>query len=288
MPTTCPLCNLDRASPLFEKQGYTLVRCANCELVWVANPPSTDAIIKLYSFESGYHKVVDTHPTTSPVSNRAFNEYRSISHLRTPGRLLDIGCSSGAFLSVAQANGWAVTGIELSADTARLAREQKGLDVRVGTVFDQEFEEASLDVITLWDVIEHMPQPGAALERIRHWLKDDGMVVLETPNIGGLFPRVSYRFARMLNYWPHPEPPGHLFQFSKSTMERLLNKAGYSVMSITDHRIPLAYSFGTIRTLLGLPKRLAYAMAFAPLAAIGPWVGAGDTIRVIARKSKAT
>ena len=145
-----------------------------------------------------------------------------------PGRLLDIGCSAGFFLDEARRAGWSVSGLEKSADTAALARALHDVDVTVGTLGqDDSLPSASFDVVTLWDVIEHVPEPLATLRRAHNLLSRDGVIAIQTPNIGGLFPRMSYLVARRLDYWPHPEPPGHLFQFSTRTLDRLLCMAGF-------------------------------------------------------------
>ena len=159
------------------------------------------------------------------------------------------------------------------------------MDVTVGTLGqDDSLPSASFDVVTLWDVIEHVPEPLATLRRAHNLLSRDRVIAIQTPNIGGLFPRMSYLVARRLDYWPHPEPPVHLFQFSTRTLDRLLRTAGFRIDSIKHASIPLTYSFGDWNTLRHSPKRMSYALAFAPLAAIGPSLRMGDALLAIARK----
>lgn len=285
MSNSCPNCGSSSATEIFTKKGYVLVKCSSCGLVRVANPPSEEELKQLYSFETGYHSNLDHDAVEAGHQTRAEHNYDFLKkYCPRPGRLVDIGCSTGLFLRVAQASGWDVSGVEMSPDSSRVARDRYGLDVQTGTIADSHFPAKSLDVVTLWDVIEHLPQPGEALEPIREWLADDGVLILETPNIDGLFPSMSYKLARRLDHWPHPEPPGHLFQFSKKTLASMLLKAGFRIENIRDERIPLDYSFGSLNALIRSPKRSLYGLAFAPTALIGPWVGAGDTIKVTARK----
>ncbi len=105
-----------------------------------------------------------------------------------------------------------------------------------------------------------------------------------TPNIDGLFPRLSYRLAHRLDYWPHPEPPHHLYQFSAATLSALTRKAGYEIVRADQTRIQLGYSFGGPASWKASPKLLAYAALFAPSAVIGPWFGLGDWLYLAARR----
>jgi hypothetical protein len=115
-------------------------------------------------------------------------------------------------------------------------------------------------------------------------LKPGGWFVLSTPNIDGLFPRMAYKLAHRLNYWPHPEPPYHLYQFSVRTLSAMLGKAGFVPGPVRHSSIELAYTFGTVATLARMPKRLAYAVALAPLVKLGPLIGQGDWFYLAARK----
>jgi len=254
----------------------------------VGDPPDPERLRNLYSFDAGYHTSCagDDGPEGDLVARAAREHFEILSRYRRPGRVLDVGCSSGHFLRVARENGWQTQGLEISADTARTARERFGLDVSAGTLDDVALPERHFDVVTMWDVIEHLRDPRGAMSIVHRILKDDGLVVFLTPNIGGLFPRVSYAVSRIAHYWPHPEPPHHLFQFSKSTASRLARESGFTVRALLDRRISLRYTFGDFAGLLKSPGQLLYAAVFAPIAAVGPWIGAGDEMVVVAEKAK--
>jgi 2-polyprenyl-3-methyl-5-hydroxy-6-metoxy-1,4-benzoquinol methylase len=282
----CVICGNRKAAHLFTKEGFELAKCRGCGLVFVTNPPSTDDLERLYSFDHGYHaKYATVEADTTFETTIARDHMAALSRLKPGGRLLDVGCSAGIFLKQARDAGWEVFGIERSPNTAEVARSRFGLDVKTGALTEGIFPAGFFDAVTLWDVVEHLEDPVPVLETIKHILRDDGVLLMETPNIDGLFPRLSYQVAANLNYWPHPEPPGHLFQFSKKTIRRLLQTAGMKTISIEDRRIALFYSFGRLRELLHSPKRLAYAAAFAPFAAVGPALGQGDSVVVAATKA---
>jgi SAM-dependent methyltransferase len=282
--TRCMQCGATDAAPLFVKNGYRLVRCAGCDLAYIANPPSDADLGKLYASADDYHA-----PLRDP-SSRAAREMTALGrqhlafvrrHVRS-GRLLDVGCSTGSFLAAAAGAGFRAEGVEFSDASAAFARAHHGLSVSVGDV--RSAPEALFDVVTMFDVIEHVRDPRADLTEVSRRLAPGGLFIASTPNIDGWFPRASLKVTERIDHWPHAEPPYHLFQFSKASFARLLRSAGLEPLATQDTNMPLAYSFGAVSTLLGSPKMLAYAAAFAPLAKIAPMFGRGDWFYVAARK----
>jgi SAM-dependent methyltransferase len=274
---------------LFRKRGYDLMRCKSCGLAFVGNPPCLDDIQGLYSARTNYHGgLLDlAAPAFAGVQKIARQHLRMLRRsVRSPHKhqLLDIGCSSGLFLDEARLAGFEVYGAELSPDTAAFARNHFGLEVCAGDWRQAGFADATFDVVTLFDVVEHLPDPLGELAAIRRLLRPGGLLLQSTPNIDGLFPRLSYALANRLDYWPHPEPPYHLYQFSDRTLAELTERAGYEVVRIDQTRIQLGYSFGTPASWTASPKLLAYAALFAPAAVVGPWLGMGDWLYLAARR----
>lgn len=286
---TCNLCGSPSpAQPLFSKAGFDLLRCQRCELVYVGNPPSGDQLQKLYSFESGYQKELVEDPiSTAFHRDEAARNLALLQRHARPGRVLDVGCSTGLFLSAARQAGWQARGVEYSVDSSRVAREVYGQDVVTGALEPGMFEPGSFDVVTFWDVIEHVPDPVHTLGVAAQLLAPGGLMVLKTPNVDGLYPKASLAVAGRLGFWGHPEPPGHLFQFSVKTLAELAAKVGLSPQKTVHQRIPLSYSFGTPRQWLRSAKWAVYCAAFIPMATVGPWVGRGDDIALIAMRPRA-
>jgi 2-polyprenyl-3-methyl-5-hydroxy-6-metoxy-1,4-benzoquinol methylase len=285
----CNLCGGVEHEPMFRKRGFELMRCAGCGLAFIANPPRADEVAGLYSAAADYHgALLDPDDPGFAAMRRIACQHVAMLRrsVRAPRglRLLDVGCSSGLFLDEARVEGFEVYGAELSADTAAFARSHFGLEVHSGDWRDAGHADGSFDVITLFDVIEHLPDPLAELHAIRRLLKPGGLLLQSTPNIDGLFPRLSYLLAKRLDYWPHPEPPYHLYQFSDRTLAEMTERAGYEVSRVDQTRIQLGYSFGGPASWRVSPKLLAYAALFAPVAAIAPWFGMGDWLYLAARR----
>lgn len=284
---TCNHCASTGADHLFRAKGYDLVRCTGCGLAYIANPPSAEELKVLYSAGASYHAALcdpasETFATQDRIAVRHLAE--TLRGVKS-GRLLDVGCSIGQFAARAKDAGFAASGLEMNEASAAFARAHYELEVAEGTIHDAPQAAGSLDVLTMFDVIEHVPDPLGDLRKAWGLLAPGGTIVLSTPNIDGLFPMASLPIAKKLDYWPHPEPPYHLYQFSAKTLGAMLEKAGFAVTSTRHFAIDLAYTFGQMQTLLKMPKRLAYAGLFAPLAAVGPMLGAGDWIYVTARKA---
>ena len=281
----CPGCGgYELRSPFFVKNGYELARCVGCGLAFVTNPPSSAELEHFYSFAGGYHVGFRDDPKEIAKRFRlASRQLAMVARHHAPGRCLDIGASAGFFVKTAADNGWDAHGIELSSDTAQLARERYGVDVAHGRLEDAAFEPLSFDVVTLWDVIEHVPDPLDTMVRVAGLLKPGGVAGIITPNLDGLFARSSYRIALRIGYWPAVEPPAHLFQYSTRSLTALLERVELQTVEVAHQAIALGYVFGTVRELLK-PKRLLYAATFVAPMLAGPWVGSGDEIVVICRK----
>jgi SAM-dependent methyltransferase len=174
--------------------------------------------------------------------------------------------------------------VELNADTAAIARA-RGLEVTTGTLDRLPEEVRDFDAVTMWDVIEHVPDPVGLLRDTHARLTAGGWLWLATPNVDGIFPNASLKVADRVGRWPHPEPPYHLSQFSERTIRHALGLAGFHDVVVHHRRIPLSYTFGSPRKVLTEPKRLAYTAVFAPMALAGPWISRGDTLILAARRS---
>lgn len=193
--------------------------------------------------------------------------------------------STGLFLSLAVQRGWPAEGLEYSADSAEEARNKRGLKVRTGALERGMFAPGSFDVITLWDVIEHVPDPRTVLELATELLAPGGVMMVKTPNCDGLYPRLALALAGRLGFWGHPDPPGHLFQFSVSTLSCMVHAVGLRACAVHHGRIPIEYSFGKPAGWFRSAKWAAYCAMFLPLAWAGPLLRQGDDFTLVARRA---
>jgi 2-polyprenyl-3-methyl-5-hydroxy-6-metoxy-1,4-benzoquinol methylase len=201
-------------------------------------------------------------------------------------RLLDVGCAAGFFMAVAQGEGWQVQGVDPSSFVANYARSQLGMHVYQGTLQDANFPSESWDVVTLWDVLEHMPDPRQELVEIHRVLKRRGILALETQNIDSLLPKI------LGNSWGHYGHHLHLFHFTPKTITRILAETGFRVVKITSKDAGKVSSIRFLVDKLHAINETLYSVlnrllsAFPSLAHRSIYINPGDEMIVIAQKNE--
>ncbi len=214
----CNVCGNTNASPLIAKNGYRVYECLSCGLAFTHPQPASLA----EQYDSAYFDLYRKRRHFR--LKRAESRLKQIELIVAPGRLLDIGCSLGYFVEAANARGWTASGIDISEHAAYEARKF-GLDVRAGTIEQIGFEDCSFDCVTMWDVLEHVPNPTAHMLEVRRILAPGGLVVIGTPDLGHL----AFRMKR--ERWRHLKPAEHIHYFRKSSLRRLLEKTGFEVVT---------------------------------------------------------
>ena len=147
------------------------------------------------------------------------------------GVLLDVGCGKGGFLEAARERGWQVQGVELCAEVAKGTMERVGVQVYIGSVFDIELRSETFDLVTMFDVIEHLEEPVEALQICYRILKPGGALAISTPNLRGLGCRLLG--AKAFAVWPDE----HIFYFGPASMKRALQMADFTEVEIASREI---------------------------------------------------
>ena len=238
--STCALCGSSEQRLRFRDGPFSVVACCTCELTYVT-PRLVD--------EQLLTRIYDELYWSSPVaSDRGYTDYAGDEelYLRTferrvaglerhlapqltrPGRVLDIGCAAGYFLRVMQRRGWDVHGIEPSRSIRALAERDLGPErVHAALLPDAKLEPGSFDLVTLWDVLEHLPEPVETLRAAASLLRPDGRLLVETQNVGSPFARLLGR------RWQHYKHAEHLWHFNRRTLRDGLKRAGLRPVLMT-------------------------------------------------------
>ena len=230
-----------------------LARCRACGLQYVCPRPIAGAIVDAYSEGDDYAYV-------SQVGARERTFAGAVADIEKllpgRGRLLDVGTAAGAFLAAARGREWQVEGCEPNRWLARWGSRHYGIPIRTGELFDQPFPPESFDVVTLWDVIEHTPDPSRVLRTARKLVRPGGLVVVNYPDIGSWIAKALGR------RWPFLSAV-HLYYFTRDTMTRLLARHGFDVVDVRAHvqRLELNYLLSRGAAISGGLSRSSRAVA---------------------------
>lgn len=245
---TCLLCNNNKFSLLYdlrpiENVPFSVLKCLNCGLAFIHPLPKKEDLKKYYSF---YYKSQINSDYSRGISLNYKDTYMSeiindrLYHLRKycqGGKLLDIGCGTGVFLNEARESGWEVSGIDIAEDAVKYAQEKFKLEVFQGELESINLPEAYFDVITMWDLIEHLKNPLDTLKKANKIMKDNGKIIILTPNENSLLKKAIFLFFKLSGKrWNFLVKRGygihHLYYFSDKNIDKLLTKAAFRILKI--------------------------------------------------------
>lgn len=235
----CPLCE-GKDSTLVETHvgdaclpphvRVTTVVCQRCGFVYQDPQPEEADLRALYE---DYHGTRKFAPEAEYIDRKDYDALRKLKWIRErkpdllakKGRCLEVGAAAGNFMLALREEGWTVEGLEPTTAYAQYAREAYGLDVKTGVIEEVEWPNGTFDLITLGEVLEHLPDPVGKLRRMREWLKPDGHVYIDVPN-------VAQPVRLSLSYYFRGE---HLNHFSPTTLRLALEKAGFEIVADKAH-----------------------------------------------------
>ncbi len=210
----CPACGEPRSRWAFVVGGFPLVRCRACATLFVAPLPSPDVVQATY-LEPDYHDTAES--SFARMRSEAQQRAQVVAALGA-SRVVEVGCGPGHFLDAARELGLEIEGV----DPARTAAEAVARGHLVHRIFLEELEPpVPFDALALWEVIEHLPDPLDALQRMRTWLVPGAVLALSTPSMSGLPAKLLGRGFPMIT------PPDHLALFTREGLARLLDRAGF-------------------------------------------------------------
>ena len=199
-------------------------------------------------------KYIETSLQSNP--ERLENQVAAVKrHIAIDGKkALDIGCGGGLFLSALKAAGADVTGVELSDTRAHYAKTKHGFEVIKRTIEDEYWRQfaGTFDIVTLWDVIEHVNYPQATLLAAANLLKPGGILLIDTPCRDAFYHRFGEftyklsggRYPTFLNTMYSSKPFGHKQILSLAEMRGLFETAGLEVLELNRfHELSFPYSF---------------------------------------------
>lgn len=275
----CPLC--ERSEFATVDSEASVLRCVHCSFRFVSPRPTQAEVARGYSLPSSYEAWKSEGSAREQLWRR---RYRQVLGTRQKGRLLDVGAGLGTFLAIARMEGWDVAGTEISETAIANAQANYGIELVRGAL-REDVVEGQVDVITMWHVLEHVPDPIATLQICRSLLCAGGVLVMGLPNDAtpanavSVIVRACRRFVRR-EVRPRynvlrPGVESHLSHFTPRTVRRALVEARLEVVHIgVDDALPTRTPFGHVVFAL---RRL--------LTTLTPWNFATEML-VIARRSE--
>ena len=237
-PFKCGICGGTAGEVLFAardfnfhttEESFSIVRCSACRTAQTVPRPPENSLGRFYppsyyptgGFDPAYYR-----RTIQPSQRKKLDIVR---RFRQSGTLLDVGCGAGFFVREASKNGFSAQGIEFSREAVEFGMREGDVRLTEGDLLKTEFPLSSFEVVTLWQVLEHLPRPVEVLKRIRALLKPGGILVIAVPN----FDSVQARVFR--SRWYHLEVPRHLYHFTPATLRKFLDAEGFDVLAEYQH-----------------------------------------------------
>jgi SAM-dependent methyltransferase len=221
----CPICGADNGNCIIKwertlaQKIFRIAHCNKCHFGFNYPMPSLRDTKNFYDEHDHYIRPEYNNPI---LDQRVFGWTHRVTEriLGKKGDLLDIGCGRGDFLTFMKAQGWQVTGLEVSPQLVEITRK-RGIACNLGNVTELTFPPKSFDVITFRDVLEHIPTPPQEILKICNiWLKDGGIIYIKVPNLDWIDGTLGKVFKRGF------DPAVHLHHFSQRALSLCLAKSG--------------------------------------------------------------
>lgn len=270
----CILCGSKKYKKLFKIEKFEILKCKRCGLIRTEGEQRT--LNKNYHGDEVYETFEKLFRNMYQKRVNLISKFK-----KNPGKVLDIGASTGTMLEIFKDAGWEVWGVEPS-KSAKVAKT-KGIKI-----FQKTFEKTTppksyFDVVILNHTLEHMSNPPLVLKKVKTLLKKEGVVFVDVPNFGSLSATI------MGKRWPFILPEEHIFHFTHKTLRRVLEKAGFKVkywrtqsglLECANPLFEVFYSLATFKkrfftNLLGFPGALLVTL-----------LNRGASLSMIGKKAK--
>ena len=212
----------------YTEETFTIQQCTKCGLR-ITNPRPDEKALGAYYKTENYLSHSDRNETLFDKMYHFIKKY-NLNHKRKlvekfhqSGRIMDIGCGTGAFLGEFDKSRWNRMGFEPDEEAREIAKTHQGIEVNDLTVLNN-LTDTKAEVITLWHVLEHVSTINEQLSKIKKLLSDDGILVIAVPMSN------SYDANYYGKYWAAYDVPRHLYHFTKDTLEQLLSKHGFKLI----------------------------------------------------------
>jgi 2-polyprenyl-3-methyl-5-hydroxy-6-metoxy-1,4-benzoquinol methylase len=226
----CIFCNTDSNQIVIEENGYKGRICPKCGLIYISPRPSSLEIQNLYRHDQAHASAKSHISGTFGKRLCAKHNLRIIKKFFKNGSMLEIGAGAGYFLNEARKEGFEVYAIELNSIQADFIRSKLGISCEESSLNASSFGGKKFSIVYHDDVISHFYDPIAEFKKINDRLKDKGILVFETGNLGDVKEKYYRTFTRF-------QLPDHLFFFGEDNLKQLLRRTGFELIEIFRYSI---------------------------------------------------
>ncbi len=232
MLISCPFCKNSKAKIKFKSSEFSVCVCSFCQIGYLFPMPTSEKIKNFYNKDyfsksqnvvCGYRNYISMD---NVLAKEATRKIKYIKKFTSKNKLLDIGCGLGVFLKIAKSSGFNVSGNDISLYARKHLTVEK-IPLYQGSITENVLPLDFFDIVTAWDVFEHIPQVNKAFKAINRTLKKNGYLILTTPNTLSWDSKVSGKF-----WYGYKKIPEHLIFFSPHSIKRVLEVNGFKVIKI--------------------------------------------------------
>jgi 2-polyprenyl-3-methyl-5-hydroxy-6-metoxy-1,4-benzoquinol methylase len=242
--STCPICSgtefiahltcIDYTASL---ERFSLKRCAKCQFTFTSPRPDESSLSEYYLSD----KYISHTGSNKTLIDKIYLQARKITlgwkrklvrKYSIENKILDVGCGTGEFLHEMKSYGWEVSGVEPSTNARESAEKKIGIKILKSL---NDVSGNNFSAITLWHVLEHLPDPNRALQTLHKLITKNGTIFIAVPNLQ------SYDATYYQSFWAAYDVPRHLWHFDKKNMKILLQKNGFKLMKILPMRLDSFY-----------------------------------------------
>jgi len=291
----CPLCGMIDTAPRVQRDGFDYVTCNRCSFVYINPQLTQQAILNVYNDEDVRRFFLEQLllPYVERDQQAEFEERALVlkSFVSNPKpRLLDIGCALGNFLLMAEKIGFQGEGLELNKLYVDYAKQHRSVTIRQQLLEDMHYPDNAFDVVTLWDVLEHLPKPLDTLKDVARVVSPGGIIGITTINHSCVNEKI------LKDRWRYYMPPDHLCSFTPEILESILNRCGFTIVKLRHHYmfevladhyfrfLNSSNSTNPVRNSIGKVKKLVYILLAQSTQFLFNRLRSGDLLTVYARK----
>ena len=303
--TNCVLCESSDSIVLFDGYdrlyggpgSFPMQRCLSCGALYISPRPEPEELARYYPDDYAPH-AMGGQPSSWQRWNAGYAASKLVravlARVPGPGHALDVGCATGEFLIALQRRGWQVQGVEISERAAAHAQAKVQGTIFVGDFMDAAYPDNAFDLVTYWDVLEHLPDPRVALAEAARITRPSGYLALSIPNLDSLEARI---FG---TDWAGWDIPRHMWLAPRSVLVRVLEETGWIVEEVTclrgrqhmlalsvriwlaDGHLPARLRTTALKVVRSLPAKLL----LWPYFAVVEKLARGSILALFARRGK--